>query len=178
MSSRCLSPCFREGGLAGRYRKGRWEVGMSVALAVVTEETVDSLLVRTPGGVEKAHAPLPESGGCVSGGFCHLHRWSRFQPEWAIDPRGHLTVSTNRAVSEWACEEDRSTRSANAGATVGLHVTRSFLGELVDPRGLDQLLSMNEVTLRDVIARIKMKLGLRAPANDRIRRKKKGEVSC
>jgi hypothetical protein len=59
-----------------------------------------------------------------------------------------------------AGKEDGSTRRANAGATIRLHVARPFLCDLIESGSLNQLLTIDaKVALRDVITKDEDKVG-------------------
>ena len=130
------------------------EVGMGMTLAVVAEETVDALLVRAAGGVEKSHAPLAEGGGGIVGGFGDFANGDGFGRNGELTFGREFVVAADRAVTGVESgEKGRATGSANAGATVGLGVACSFGAEFVEAGSLDEFLAVDpDVTLGNVIA--------------------------
>ena len=114
------------------------EVGMSVPLAVVAEESVDALLVRTSASVKESHAPFPKGRGGISSSLGDFTDGDGFGRDGPLSFGSHFAVATDGAFpGVKSGEENGATRGANARAAVGLHVAGAFLGELVNARSLD-----------------------------------------
>ena len=74
----------------------------------------------------------------------------------------HFPVAANGAAAGVeARKEDRTARSADAGAAVGLHVACAFFGKLIETRGLSEFLAIDtEIALGDVVAEDENEVGL------------------
>ena len=99
-----------------------------MALTVVTEEMVDAVLERAPGGIEHAHTPFPHSCGFVSSrleDFGYSHRISRKR---TLAFRLDLAVCACWAVPHvQAGKEGCTSRCADARASVGGKKTCAFI---------------------------------------------------
>ena len=130
------------------------EIAMRVALAIVAELVVEAFFQRAAGCFEHPHAPLAHDGGGVAGGLQELRDGDGVgrQRELALD--GDFPVAAHGGVAAVETGHQRSAGGgADAGAAIRLGVARALAGHTVEPRGLDEFLTVGaDVALSEVIA--------------------------